>query len=514
MASDRDTLLSAFAGAETRSAHRVLVVSLALIAALVLLYWQTFAWLVAEWSSSTTRLSHGFLLASVTLFLLVRSALRVEPAALAPAWPALLPLAAACSLWLLGHVANVAVVETLALPFMGFFALHGALGFAAARRFAFAVFFIFFALPVWEYAEPVFQGLTVVVVTVLLEPLGVPALIDGNVVHIGSGSLQIASGCSGVTFIIVALALTTLYGHLFIDSRRSRLLLVVAGFGMALLANWIRVSGVIAIAHATRMQSSIVEDHHAFGWAIFALGLLPLFLFARRLEDAPAERATHPAGAAESGGPPRISWAALGAVLAVLAAAPLWSARLDAAAVDRSIHLALPAGLAGWRGPAPAVVAWQPRYHGASSGTTVSYADGSGRLYVYSGVYLSQSQGRELIYLHNSVAGDFQAPRDARDRASVAGIEVNTQTAHEGARPWRIWYWYEIAGDRETDETRSKLRQALAALGGPAVAGVFALAAPCDTDCAAADRRLAGFLETAADRLWLDRVVMTLEVKE
>lgn len=480
---------------------------LVLAVAILLLYRDSFAWLVSEWSTSNARFSHGFLLAAIALFLLVRSGRQLDLQSISPSWWTLPVVFVASFVWLLGDAGNVAVVQSLMLPVLALASVCTVLGHSAARQLAFAILYIVFALPAWEYVQFIFQAITVAVVTSLLQLIEMPAVIESNVVHLGAGSFRIASGCSGVTYLIVGLALAALYGHLYYRSTRLTWLLIAIAFAFSLIVNWVRVTAIIVIGHTTRMQSSIVDDHHAFGWVLFGIALIPLFVIARNLEpgDHPSSRPQPPVGPAAS---PGSVMAAGVAVLALLSVGPVWSVIL---AAERSgsgeLQLSLPGALRDWRGPVPVVSDWRPVFHGVSAEASAVYTSGQGPVYLYHGVYADQVQDRELVYLHNRVQGELAVDGGPDGTVELGDLQVRRLTAHDGFSQWRIWYWYEIDGRRVASDAMAKTREAVAAVRGRHYSGVFAVAARCDRDCASVETQLRRFLDAAGKELWLDRMV-------
>ena len=116
---------------------------------------------------------------------------------------------------------------------------------------------------------------------------------------------------------------------------------------------------------------------------------------------------------------------------------------------------------------------------------------------MYVNVYLSQDQGRELIYIHNRIGGDAEvrmANTVTWRLPSGDKIEVRMLDVDEIFQTRRIAYWYEIDGRRYVSDTRAKIAQALAVLSGSPEAGVIAVSAVCDFDCAAADDRIIEFI--------------------
>src|SRR5690606_30850662 len=91
------------------------------------------------------------------------------------------------------------------LPVLIWLAVAGTLGWRAAFVTTFAVGYLYFAIPVWGVVNSLLQSLTTQVVGWLLHLTGVVATIEGNFIHLPVGTFEIAAGCSGIHFFIVAL---------------------------------------------------------------------------------------------------------------------------------------------------------------------------------------------------------------------------------------------------------------------------------------------------------------------
>ena len=175
--------------------------------------------------------------------------------------------------WLAGiEVAHQALLPVLLLASVATFG-----GWRVARVAALPVGYLYFAIPVWDQVNGLLQQLTIVAVTGLLKLLAIPAYIDGPYVHLGSGSFEIAGGCSGLHFFIVACAIAVLFGEQGRDTLRTRIKLVLIAGAMAMVMNWVRVATIIIAGYLTDMQSFLVKvDHYYFGWALFGV-LLVIF---------------------------------------------------------------------------------------------------------------------------------------------------------------------------------------------------------------------------------------------
>src|SRR5262249_20634373 len=139
-----------------------------------------------------------------------------------------------------------------------------------ARRAAFPLAFLYFALPLWDYLNPLVHAATVHAVRLMLRLVGVPAFFSGDTVSIPAGTFAIEDGCSGLHFVIVALAIAALVGEMRQDGWRLRVRWLATALVLAMITNWIRVFSIILLGHFTLMQNYIVRvSHYWYGWALF-----------------------------------------------------------------------------------------------------------------------------------------------------------------------------------------------------------------------------------------------------
>jgi exosortase A len=448
----------------------------------------TFGYLVPAWWNSETY-SHGLLVAPICIWLLWRQRHAIPTTPVAPSASALAMLAGAVFLWMMANAASVQVgVENL-FPLAVGLGIVAALGWRVGARIAFPVGFLYFATSVWDVINGALQSLTTRVVSVILELVGVPAFIEGNAVQIPSGWFEIAGGCSGLHFFIVAGALAALYGHLHYRRWRNRVLLLITGFSMALLANWIRVASIIVVGHLTEMQHYLVQvDHYVFGWIVFAVGLLPFFAVARHLEGgqphAPNDR--HRDGPAPNA-PCAVPASRLVADLGLLLLPALTWSRAEVVP-SGPVSVDLPA-VDGWRGPAAPAARWTPVFSGAWGEERASYRRDGQIIDVYVNWYLHQAPGRELIAYGNHIEGatswrvasrQFHTP-SADERGAARLQETVLQSQRHGQR--LIWSWYVVGDTRLASPLRAKLLEAWRTLTGRDGAGMVALSIDCAGPC-------------------------------
>jgi exosortase A len=467
-----------------------------LAAGCVWLFFASWQSLAGRWVQWTFGYDHGWLIAALSVWLVWRE--REVLAAGRPAWAGLVLVAGAAFGWLLARAADVSLGQEVMLPVLLWTAALTVFGSAAARALAFPLAFLYFAVPIWDFLNPLLRAATTMVSGALLDLTGVPALIEGNLVTIPAGRFEIAAGCAGVAFFMTAGALAALYGHLHYDGRWARraLLLAVAMAG-AMVLNWVRVYVVILAGHLTDMQHYLVRvDHYNFGWVLFVVALVPFYAFARRLE--PAAIAGAPPAPPATPAAPSARIAAAVAALAVMALAPLAWHRAEQG--DAPLFAVTGDSPLWQKGDAPLL--WKPEYVGADAEHGASYRKGATTVDLWVVQYATQSQGKELVYYANHIAAPDAWLVEATQPAAGADPARDTRLVDRAGDRRLVRWWYEVGGRRSASDLTAKLHQVLARLAGRPAAALVAFSAACaGEDCTAAAAALDEFEREVATPL-------------
>jgi len=140
------------------------------------------------------------------------------------------------------------------------------------------------ATPIWFVLVPQLQELTASAVNWLLSRGRWPIFIEGNLITLPQGLLEIAAGCAGLKFLQTALALTLIEG--FVARRSFRAMAVIGAFAvlLAIVSNWLRVSAITLLALKLDPNHPWVADHNWVGWVLFGLMFGPLFYWLGSVE--------------------------------------------------------------------------------------------------------------------------------------------------------------------------------------------------------------------------------------
>lgn len=485
-------------------AWRMLGVVGGLIAIGVALYWPTVRSLIVEWENlDSLTYTHGYLVAVLSLWLVFRNRFMMEAGRLqwSPRAAAVLLLSSA--LWLVALRAGIEIIHQLLLPLILWLAVYT----VARRRIAWAcapgLLYFYFAIPIWSFGNDILQYLTVHAVRVILALSGVSAYVVDNFVHIQSGIFEIAGGCSGLHFFIVALAIAALYGEVQRDSMKIRAALILLAAVLGVVSNWIRVSSIIVAGYLTDMQHSLItEGHYYFGWKVFAVTMVVFFLLARRLPistSAVAAEGHCPAGNAMSPATGRFAGVftvgalGLAVALAAMSFGPLWAALTPAARPVTDTVMLLPDELPDWQ-PENVPVDWQPVFVGADRTRQQTYHSNGQVVSAFAGIYYEQRQGKEMVGYDNTMTGTAQMQIVAVRRVELAdGVFNELQTQGTNRAQALFWYRYEVGGSRTVSNLASQLLYGFKSLSGPPVSNVWVLRSNCGQDCNAARQTLNEF---------------------
>ena len=503
-----------FAAALRASAWRRHLVALALVAAaLLVLFTRDVSDLVHIWWTSTTFGHCLFILPVVAWLVWTR---RTGLTQLTPTawWPGLVLVAAGGFGWLLGDAASVALARQLGLVVMIQGTAVTLLGPHVARALLFPLAYLLFAVPFGEELEPPLQSLTVTLVMPMLHASGIPASVDGVLIHAGRYWFEVAEACSGAKFVIAMLAYGTLVANVCFASWRRRAAFMVAALVIPVLANAVRAFGTIYAADLVGIERATGFDHIMYGWVFFGVVMaLVMAVGWRWFDRAPDDPVFDPA-TLQAPVTRTLALAPAGLlVLATVLVFPAWSAAVGARTFPLPAQVALP-DAPGWRrAPLDTRAPWSPHYPAADHFLLGRYVDASGDAVDLSiAVFARQREGAELIAFGTGVLREADRWIRVEDQPPIAGGATMriTTTARDGAPAERVVAtWYRVGGVTTAAPLRVKLATTEARLFGgdqTAVAVHASAAVRPGRDSRAAIARFmvaAGPIDRMADRVLL-----------
>ncbi|WP_168215599.1 exosortase [Marinobacter confluentis] len=429
----------------------------------------------SRWLKFDESYSHGFLLLLVSAYIVGRKWYAQRPiTGFYPFW--CFPFVLALAGYTLGGILRVEALQELVLVPMILSILAILIGWNQVQKFILPIGLLIFALPFWDYLSWTLQLITVAVNEIGLGFLDIDFRIDGIYVFLtGIGAFEVANGCSGLRYLLVGQSLALLYGELNLRKIRSRIILFLVAIGLALFANWVRVFIIIYMGYETNMQSSLIEDHDNFGWWVFAVTLIPLFLLGRKLENSAVEQAADKHMRADEASPApkkhRYAGVALVSVFLIAAFFALPSNTGEIKEVPANYDLRLDqeqygplfaSDLEGWRPQIrnPDRVYQQTLFERAAVNDA---SDGMPEVF-YAAIhsYDFQRQGAEVVQYGNRLY-DSEEWRltdlfnlEGPDSRRLSGITLQQRF---GDKKVHIAYGYYVEAHWESDELRAKLSQ-------------------------------------------------------
>ncbi len=487
---------------------RMRVITTAAFGALLLLLIPTWVTFPATWDAERT---HGYAVASFCIWQVwtIRSELVPQRDAY---WLGLAASLLTGGLWLIAAVVGIRFVyqgAAVALLLAWATTVFGRAGFRHLWPLA-AIFVL--ALPVWEVLVGVLQAMTVSVNQVLVQATRIPAQLDRNLIHLPNGTIEIAQSCAGLAFVMSALSISVIYARLFQQHWKARAVAVVTALALAIVANWIRVFGLVVIGYRSQMRSPLMSEHALYGWVIFALAMVVFFFLSTKieawervlLESEPQAPAEPPQGAALLAN----HLEGRGVLLATLVAAlPLM---LFVIQNNRNFNMALPQPTPGvfvpatWRAekvPLPEVematrdttgTFWVPSLSGEQFREMQRLTPGESSALPTVQVdrfgYVGSEQGHKLVGYDNQVAPSVKIIQ----QGIVGPLNSDLRMVQQGivrdrGRARLVWYWFRVADVETPQPTRAKLLELVAFVQRRTPSEMIAVSAPCaPTTCQSA----------------------------
>lgn len=453
--------------------------------------------------------SYGYIVAAAVSWLVwrFREALRRPSASI---WRPPLYLGVGLSLlWLMGAAAASTLLGELLFPFIALSWIGAIYGRESAIKLLPVAITFLLAVPIWEPLTVPLQWMTISVSGTILSLLNIPALVEGSVIHTPFGAFLVEEGCAGLGFLLAGVFFGSLYAVAFLRSGKARIAAVAATAVTSVIANWTRVTSLVVIGYETRLQSSLMEGHFFFGWAIFAVSLVAVVPLLDRLArwDRRAAANTAPrdhAGVSKAtpdSDRPLGRQVVLPATIAVVVGPLLFYA--VASLPSRPVPpLQLDAGPSGWQRIQPPssdrFVGWAPSLTGSTTRQLESWTRDGTPVFVSRIVYPRQRPAAHVLILEDRVAQDrgvvaerFYGP--VGDRAEF----VREVIVREGERYLLVWYWYRVGGVEAAQSIEVRLLNLLAFFTRSTESEVIIVSTPCNADsCASAARTLGDFLSS------------------
>lgn len=250
-----------------------------IVVILALLYRSIVRDLALQWWDDPNY-SHGFLVPLFSGFLVWHQ--RHELQALAPRGTVfgLVVLVAGILELLLGDLGaeNFLMRSSLLVIIAGLVLFH--LGPRILQAVAFPLGFLLFMIPLpatvfYAITFPL-QSFAASQAATILESIGIPVLLDGNVIHLSQLSLGVTEACSGIRSLISLLAGAAAWAYVAMPRGWIAVIFVASAVPVTIIANVARVvlTGIIGQQWGVEYASGFFHEFAGWGIYLFAFGCL------------------------------------------------------------------------------------------------------------------------------------------------------------------------------------------------------------------------------------------------
>jgi len=232
--------------------------------------------------------SHGFIVAPLAVYFAWEQRGKLRNTPIEPSWWGVLPLLMGAAALAVGRLG----VELMAMRTAFVFTLHGLvlllLGWYAYRTLLFPLLFLFLMVPLPQsLANTITFPLQLIATDLAMTPLywlGIPALREGNIIHLANTQLLVAEACSGLRSVMALGTLGVVFAYFFRRRWTERIILVLSTLPIAILVNAFRVALTGYLTYTIGEEAAEGIIHQTEGFFTFALAFALLLLEAWALQ--------------------------------------------------------------------------------------------------------------------------------------------------------------------------------------------------------------------------------------
>jgi exosortase len=257
-----------------------------------------FQWMYVAYKGNDWEEGHGLLIPIAVLALLWWKRSQLLALKTRVWWPALMLVAGALLLHILGYLVQQPRLSIISLYF-GVYALMGlAWGPAWMRATFFPMFLFIFCIPFATLGAPVTTVTFYMRIFVAKAVAAIGIHMMGmDILRVGTGlynstqhyGYDVAAACSGLRSTFAILALSTVYGFVSFDKNWKRLVMVASAFPLAMLGNTARMMGIlIAAEYGGQKAGDFVHENIFFSLLPYIPAFLGLMALGHWLRERPA----------------------------------------------------------------------------------------------------------------------------------------------------------------------------------------------------------------------------------
>jgi exosortase len=225
--------------------------------------------------------SHGFLIVPLSLYFAYEQKYKLEKAPIEGSWWGVAFLFVGLAFLAVGQLGSLLtplragyVVTLMGLVLLMF-------GFPIFRLLLFPLCFLLLMVPLPQALVNVvafpLQLIAAKWAVWALQLMGIPVLLEGNIIHLTSGQLFVAEACSGLRSLMALLTLGIVFARFFRRKQTAQQVILVAStIPIAIFVNAVRVGLTGVLAHRFGMEVAGGAIHDFQGMITFSLAFIIL----------------------------------------------------------------------------------------------------------------------------------------------------------------------------------------------------------------------------------------------
>jgi exosortase A len=257
------------------SVKPLIVCLLLIVATWLLVFWQGVTTAVDIWIISDI-FNHCLFVLPGVLYLIYLKRAELNAADVMPNYVVLVLCMGSLALYAIGLAGDVQLFMHVATFTFLPLSIWAFIGNRLAYKILFPLVFILFCIPIGEELIPALQEVTADLAMVMLGWSGIPVYRSGLYIEIPQGQFLVAEACSGISFFIASIVIGSLYAYLNMQSAKRRIIFMGISILFPIIANAIRVFGIILTGYLTDMEHAVGADHLIYGWVFFSLVIVCL----------------------------------------------------------------------------------------------------------------------------------------------------------------------------------------------------------------------------------------------
>jgi exosortase D (VPLPA-CTERM-specific) len=244
------------------------------------LYWPTVFHLVGQWWHDPN-FQHGFIVPFFSALVIWQERDRLARILPHPSWSGLLVLLAGLGVLIVGRMGAEIFLDrsSMLLVVAGVVILFAGWNLFRAVLFPWACLLLMIPVPAILFNQITFplQLLVSRVSAEVLRWVGVPLVLEGNILKLATLPLDVAEACSGIRSLTSLLTLSIIYGYLLEKRLWVRWFLALASVPIAIAANCVRIIGTGLLVQHGYPDAAQGAYHETWGVIVFILALLMVY---------------------------------------------------------------------------------------------------------------------------------------------------------------------------------------------------------------------------------------------